>query len=179
MKISIWLPSRSAYLKKKGKEVIFDAEHFYDGYKNNSEYALKVLAAAANAGADVLALCDTNGGCLPEEIFEITSAVRKHLGNIELGIHVHNDSDNATANSLAAVRAGARQVQGTINGLGERCGNANLCTIIPNLTFKMGFETIGSEKIKMLTELSRFIFEIANLTPATNMPYVGMQRICP
>ena len=95
------------------------------------------------------------------------------LGNAALGIHVHNDSDNATANSLAAVRAGARQVQGTINGLGERCGNANLCTIIPNLTFKMGFETIGSEKVKMLTELSRFIFEIANLNPATNMPYVG------
>jgi 2-isopropylmalate synthase len=162
-----------AYLKTKGKEVIFDAEHFYDGYKNNPEYALKVLTAAANAGADVLALCDTNGGCLPEQIFDITSAVRNHLGNIALGIHVHNDSDNATANSLAAVRAGARQVQGTINGLGERCGNANLCTIIPNLTFKMGFDTIGSGKIKILTELSRYIFEIANLAPATNMPYVG------
>jgi 2-isopropylmalate synthase len=163
-----------AYLKKKGKEVIFDAEHFYDGYKNNAEYALKVLAAAANAGADVLALCDTNGGCLPEEIFAITTAVRKHVGGIQIGIHVHNDSDNATANSLAAVRAGARQVQGTINGLGERCGNANLCSIIPNLTFKMGFETIGGDKIKMLTELSRFICEIANLTPSINMPYVGL-----
>jgi 2-isopropylmalate synthase len=163
-----------AYMKKKGREVIFDAEHFYDGYKNNAEYALKVLSAAANAGADVLALCDTNGGCLPEEIFEITSAVRKHIGSIQLGIHVHNDSDNATANSLAAVRAGARQVQGTINGLGERCGNANLCTIIPNLTLKMGFETIGSDKIKMLTELSRFICEMANLTPSINMPYVGL-----
>jgi 2-isopropylmalate synthase len=163
-----------AYMKKKGKEIIFDAEHFYDGYKNNAEYALKVLSAAANAGADVLGLCDTNGGCLPEEIFEITAAVRKHIGGIQIGIHVHNDSDNATANSLAAVRAGARQVQGTINGLGERCGNANLCTIIPNLSLKMGFETIGHENIKMLTDLSRFICEIANLTPSMNMPYVGI-----
>jgi 2-isopropylmalate synthase len=162
-----------SYLKKRGLEIIFDAEHFYDGYKENPRYAIDVLKAAAEAGADVLALCDTNGGSLPEQIFEITSAVRKEIGSITLGIHVHNDSDSATASSLAAVRAGVRQVQGTINGLGERCGNANLCTIIPNLAFKMGFETLDSGRMKQLTELSRFIYEIANLTPVTNMPYVG------
>lgn len=162
-----------AYLKSKGLEIIFDAEHFYDGYKANPQYAVKVLAAATLAGADVLALCDTNGGSLPEQIFEITSAVRKEIATVMLGIHVHNDSDNATANSLAAVRAGARHVQGTINGLGERCGNANLCTIIPNLTFKMGYATIPESKIRSLTEISRFIFEIANLSPVSNMPYVG------
>jgi len=162
-----------AYLKKKGLEVIFDAEHFYDGFKENPAYALKVLEAAANAGADSLALCDTNGGSLPEQIFDITSQVRKVTGSVMLGIHVHNDSDNATANSLASVRAGVRMVQGTINGLGERCGNANLCTIIPNLTYKMGYATLDNDNIKGLTELSRFIFEIANLSPIMNMPYVG------
>ncbi|MCK4913185.1 MAG: citramalate synthase [Planctomycetes bacterium] len=161
------------YLKDKSVEVIFDAEHFYDGYKKNPQYSMKVLQAAAEAGAEALVLCDTNGGNLPNEIFEITKTVCEKFGQITIGIHTHNDSDCAVASCLAAVRAGARHVQGTINGLGERCGNANLCTVIPNLTFKMDFETLPNQKVKTLTEISRFIFEIANLTPVTNMPYVG------
>jgi len=161
------------YLKKHGLEAIFDAEHFFDGYKENPEYAMKVLAAAAQAGADALVLCDTNGGCMPEQVYEITRAVCKKFSPIMVGIHTHNDTDCATANSLAAVRAGAGHVQGTINGLGERCGNANLCVIIPDLAFKMGFEILSTEKIKTLTEVSRYIFEVSNLTPVINMPYVG------
>jgi len=161
------------FLKKHGIETIFDAEHFYDGYKENPEYAMRVLAAVAEAGADVLVLCDTNGGSLADEVYEITRAVCAELGTIVVGVHTHNDSDCATANTLSAVRAGARHVQGTMNGLGERCGNANLCTVIPNLAFKMGFEVLSPEKIKTLTEVSRFIFEIGNLTPVMNMPYVG------
>ncbi len=161
------------YLKKKGLETIFDAEHFFDGYKNNSDYAVKVLSAVAEAGADTIVLCDTNGGCLPEEVYEITKTVCKTLSGIVTGIHTHNDTDCATANCLAAVRAGARHIQGTANGLGERCGNANLCTVIPNLALKMGFDVLSAEKIKTLTKLSRFVFEIANLAPVMNMPYVG------
>ena len=161
------------FLKKRGLETIFDAEHFYDGYKQNREYAMKVLAAAAEAGADVLVLCDTNGGCLPNEVYEITKAVCAEVSPMVVGIHAHNDSDCATANSLAAVRAGARHVQGTMNGLGERCGNANLCTVIPDIAFKMGLKILSPERIKTLTEVSRFIFEIGNLTPVMNMPYVG------
>ena len=134
---------------------------------------MKVLAAAAEAGADVLVLCDTNGGCLPNEVYEITKAVCTEVSPMVVGIHTHNDSDCAPDNSLAAVRAGARHVQGTINGLGERCGNTNLCTIIPDLALKMGFEVLSSEKIKTLTEVSHFVFEIGNLTPVMNMPYVG------
>ncbi len=161
------------FLKNKGLETIFDAEHFYDGYKNNPEYAMKVLAAAAQAGADALVLCDTNGGCLPDEVFEITTAVCDQFSSMMVGVHTHNVSDCATANSLAAVRAGARHVQGTINGLGERCGNANLCTLIPDLAIKMRFDVLCPEKIKTLTKVSRFVFEIGNLTPTMNMPYVG------
>ncbi len=161
------------YIKKKGIETIFDAEHLFDGYKNNPEYAMKVLSTAAEAGSDVLVLCDTNGGSTPDQIYEITKAVCDQFTSLTVGIHTHNDSDCATANTLAAVRAGARHIQGTINGLGERCGNANLCTVIPNLAFKMGFDVLTHEKIKTLTEVSRFIFEIGNLTPVMNMPYVG------
>ncbi len=161
------------FLKKKKIETIFDAEHFFDGYKNNPEYAMKVLSAAAEAAADVLVLCDTNGGSLADEVYEITKAVCDRFSPLTVGIHAHNDSDCATANTLAAVRAGARHIQGTVNGLGERCGNANLCTVIPNLAFKMGLEVLSPEKIKTLTEVSRFIFEIGNLTPVMNMPYVG------
>lgn len=161
------------YLKDKGLEAIFDAEHFFDGYKENPEYAMKVLAAAAEAGADALVLCDTNGGSLPEDIFEITGAVCQAFGSVNVGIHVHNDTDCATANSLAAIRAGARHVQGTINGIGERTGNANLCSVVPNLTLKMGYETLPPEKMKSLTEVSRFIFEVANMAPVMNLPYVG------
>ncbi|MHC4582110.1 MAG: citramalate synthase [Planctomycetota bacterium] len=161
------------YLKKRGLEVIFDSEHFYDGYKANPEYAMKVLAVAADAGADALVLCDTNGGCLPGQVYEITKAVCEQFGGAEIGIHAHNDTDCATANSLAAVRAGAKHVQGTINGLGERCGNANLCTVIPNIKFKTDFEVLDAEKVKTLTEVSRYVFEICNVTPVMNMPYVG------
>ncbi|MHC4060511.1 MAG: citramalate synthase [Planctomycetota bacterium] len=161
------------FMKAHGLESIFDAEHFYDGYKHNPDYSMKVLAAAAEAGADVLVLCDTNGGALPSEVYEVTRAVCEQFGPMAVGIHAHNDGDCATANSLAAVRAGARHVQGTMNGIGERCGNANLCTLIPNLAFKMGFEVLSPERIKALTEVSRFIFEILNLAPVMNMPYVG------
>jgi len=161
------------YMKKHGMETLFDAEHFYDGYKKNSEYAMKVLDAAAQGGADVLVLCDTNGGCLADEVYEITKAVSGRFGNLMIGIHAHNDTDCATANSLAAVRAGARHVQGTINGLGERCGNANLCVVIPNLTIKMGLDVMSPENIKSLTEVSRYVFEVGNLAPVMNMPYVG------
>jgi 2-isopropylmalate synthase len=161
------------YLKKHGVETIFDAEHFFDGYKANPEYAMKVLAAAAEAGADAIVLCETNGGCMPDQVYEITKTVCGQFGNIMVGIHTHNDTDCATANSLAAVRAGVRHVQGTINGLGERCGNANLCAIIPNLALKMGFEVLDSDKIRTLTEVSRYVFEIGNIAPVMNMPYVG------
>jgi len=161
------------YLKSADLEVIFDAEHFYDGYKQNPEYSAKVLSAAAEAGCDVLVLCDTNGGSIPEEVYELTKIVCDKFSPLVVGIHTHNDSDCATANTLAAVRAGARHVQGTINGLGERCGNANLCTVIPNLSLKMGYKVLDEEKIRTLTEVSRFIFEIGNLTPSLNMPYVG------
>jgi len=161
------------YLKSKGVEAIFDAEHFYDGYKANPKYAMKVLAAAAEVGADVLVLCDTNGGSLPPEIEKITTTVCKKFPSVEVGIHAHDDTGCATANSLAAVRAGARHVQGTINGLGERCGNANLCVVMPNLAVKMGFDVLSPEKLKTLTEVSHFVFETANLTPVLNMPYVG------
>ncbi len=161
------------YLKNQGVETIFDAEHFFDGCKENPEYAMKVLAAAAEAGADALVLCDTNGGSLPEHIFEVTQQVCRTLGSVVVGIHTHNDSDCATANSLAAVRAGARHVQGTMNGLGERCGNANLCAVVPGLAFKMGFDVLNPEKLRMLTETSRFVFEVGNLAPVLNLPYVG------
>ena len=161
------------YLKKHDKEVIFDAEHFFDGYKANAEYSLKVLKTVADAWVDSIVLCETNGGALPHEVFEITQAVCKAIPNVEIGIHCHNDTDCAVANSLASIQAGSRQVQGTINGIGERCGNANLCTIIPNLELKMGYETVGSAKVAKITELSRFVFEIANMQPATHMAYVG------
>jgi len=161
------------YLKDAGKEVFFDAEHFYDGYKNNPEYAVAVLKAAVRGGADGLVLCDTNGGCLPNEVYEITSAVCREFPAATVGIHTHNDSDCATANTLSAVRAGARHVQGTINGIGERTGNANLCSVIPDLVFKMGYELMKGEKLRTLTEVSRFIYEVGNMAPATNMAYVG------
>jgi len=161
------------FLKKHGIETFFDAEHFFDGYKANPDYAFKVLAAAAEAGADALVLCDTNGGTLPDQIYQITKEVCQKFAPIVIGIHAHNDTDCATANTVAAVRAGARHVQGTINGIGERCGNANLCTVIPNLALKMRFDLLTPDKIKTLTEVSRFVFEIGNLTPVMNMPYVG------
>ncbi len=161
------------YLKQHGKEVVFDAEHFFDGYKDNAEYALKSLAAAAEAGADSLALCDTNGGSFPDEIFEITRIVCAQFPDTTVGIHCHNDSEMAVANSIRAVQAGATQVQGTINGLGERCGNANLCSIIPNLQLKLGLECIPAAAMRNLTSVARSVSEIANLPLNEKAPYVG------
>ena len=160
------------YLKAQGMEVVFDAEHFFDGYKANPDYALQTLAAAADAGADSLCLCDTNGGSFPEEIFDVTQVVTRRFATA-VGIHCHNDGEMAVANSVAAVRAGATQVQGTINGIGERCGNANLCSIIPNLQLKLGFECIPAQRMEHLTSLARYVSEIANLVPNEKAPYVG------
>jgi len=161
-----------SYLKKNGKEVIYDAEHFFDGYKDNPEYALKTLMAAELAGADTLVLCDTNGGTLPDEVSEIVKAVKQKTA-IELGIHAHNDCELAVANSISAIRSGCTHVQGTINGYGERCGNANLCSVIPNLQIKQKFTCIPDEKITGLTTLSRFVSEVANLIPDNKIPFVG------
>ncbi len=160
------------YLISQGKTVFFDAEHFFDGYKNNSEYALLALKTAHEAGATRLVLCDTNGGCINTEIYKMTKAVQEHLPDAKIGIHVHNDGDMAVANSLAAVEAGAIQIQGTINGYGERCGNANLCSIIPNLQLKMGKEAIGNN-LEKLVDISKKIAEIANKTINNHSPYVG------
>ncbi len=161
-----------SFLKNNGREVIFDAEHFFDGYKENPEYALKTLERAEAAGADWLVLCDTNGGTLCQEIRKAVEAA-KRMTKVSLGIHVHNDNGMAVANSLAAVEAGVTQVQGTINGYGERCGNADLCVIIPNLKLKLGIECLGDEKLKHLREISRFVNEVANLIPDEKQPYVG------
>ncbi|MGE5415275.1 MAG: citramalate synthase [Acidobacteriota bacterium] len=160
------------YLKEKGLEVFFDAEHFFDGYKANSAYALKVCQVAEEAGADCIVLCDTNGGTLSWEIETIMKAVKKSI-NAPLGIHAHNDSGCAVSNSLAAVRHGATQVQGTFNGYGERCGNADLCSIIPNLEVKMNKRCLPPGKLKKLTETSRYISEISNMPHANNQPFVG------
>ncbi len=160
------------YMKEQGREAVFDAEHFYDGYKSNPEYALKCLRAAAEGGADCLVLCDTNGGSVPSEIEEITAAVAKAL-DTPLGFHGHNDSGCGVANTLAAVRAGAVHVQGTINGLGERTGNADLCQIIPNLQLKLGKRCLPDENLKRLTEVSRYLAELASVPPDDGQPYVG------
>ncbi len=161
-----------AYLKSKGLTVFYDAEHFFDGYKANPAYALATLKAACAGGADVCVLCDTNGGSLPSEIAGIIEQLRREL-DVPLGIHCHNDGELAVANTIAAVYAGAIQVQGTVNGYGERCGNANLCSVIPNLTLKCGFPTIPREKLAGLTGLSRYVSELANLHPAAQQPFVG------
>jgi 2-isopropylmalate synthase len=161
-----------AFLKSRGLEAIYDAEHFFDGCKANPAYALETLKAARDGGAETLVLCDTNGGSLPQEIKELVELVKSHL-DVPLGIHVHNDGEMAVANSIVAVQAGVTHVQGTINGYGERCGNANLCSIIPNLTLKCGLETIPRQNLVHLTGLSRFVSEVANVTPDTHQPYVG------
>ena len=160
------------FLKKEFDEIFYDAEHFFDGYKANPEHALNTLKAASDAGADCLVLCDTNGGSLPEEIIKAIKAVKKTV-KIPLGIHCHNDSDLAVANSLAAVEEGAVQVQGTINGYGERCGNANLCSIIPNLNIKMAIKCLSDTQLSRLSEVSRFVSEMANLPHNSHLPYVG------
>ena len=161
-----------AHLKANGREVVVDAEHFFDGWRANREYALAVLQAAADAGADWLVLCDTNGGSLPAEIGEAVAEVVGAFGS-SVGIHAHNDGELAVANSLAAVAAGARQVQGTINGYGERAGNANLCSIVPNLVLKLGLECAAGEHLDRLTELSRAVDDIANVDPNPRLPFVG------
>ncbi|NLE28094.1 MAG: citramalate synthase [Phycisphaerae bacterium] len=164
------------HCKRKGREVIFDAEHFFDGFKRSPEYSLEVLTAAVNAGATTLCLCDTNGGTLPTEVFDMTSkVVQAFNGQVIVAFHAHNDSNLAVANSLEAVRAGARGIQGTINGIGERCGNADLTSILPNLAIKMGYEVLPSpENLKKLTETSRYVYEVANLNPRENQPFVGV-----
>ncbi len=163
-----------AYAGTRVEEVMFDAEHFFDGYKANPTYALDCLKAAERAGARWLVLCDTNGGSLPHEIERIVGEVVKTFPGSKLGIHTHNDTENAVANTLAAVRAGVRQVQGTINGLGERCGNANMIALIPNLVLKMGFETgLKPGAMARLTHLSRLLDDRLNVTPNRSAAYVG------
>jgi 2-isopropylmalate synthase len=163
-----------ALVVKKKREALFDAEHFFDGYKSNPGYALEVAKAAYDAGCRWVVLCDTNGGTLPHDISRIVSEVARVIPGSHLGIHCHNDTENAVANSLAAVQAGVRQVQGTLNGVGERCGNANLISIIPTLMLKMGFKTgIAPEKLVHLTEVSRFLDDRLNRTPNPHAAYVG------
>ncbi len=162
-----------SYLKPRVEELFYDAEHFFDGFKDDREYALKTLEAALAGGAVCLVLCDTNGGTLTSALVDIIKAVKKRLPRVPLGIHAHNDSELAVANSLAAVELGCVQVQGTINGVGERCGNANLVSIIPNLKLKMGLECISDANLKRLTEVSRFVCELANVRPNRYQPYVG------
>ena len=161
------------YLKSKGKEVIFDAEHFFDGYKANSQYALRTIQTAISGEADVIVLCDTNGGTMVGDLKEIVKDVRKSFPGIPLGIHAHNDCGLGVANSLAAVEAGAKMVQGTINGYGERCGNADLISVIANLQLKVGRKCIDDSKIKYLTEVSRYVSDIANIPPLNESPFVG------
>jgi 2-isopropylmalate synthase len=160
------------YLKSKKLTVFFDAEHFFDGYKDNQDYALKTLEVAVLAGVDYVVLCDTNGGSLPLDVAAAVKSVKKMV-KVPLSIHTHNDADLAVANSLAAVRSGVTQVQGTINGYGERCGNANLCSLIPNLKIKMGINCITGKQMAKLTGVSRYVAEIANLAPPNQLPYVG------
>jgi 2-isopropylmalate synthase len=161
------------YLRAQGREIIYDAEHFFDGWKLNPEYALETIQAAARAGAKLIALCDTNGGSMPEEIAALTTAAQAGL-DIPVGIHCHNDCDLAVANSLAAIDAGAVQVQGTINGIGERCGNADLISIAANLALKkQGYQVLRPDGVRHLTEISRFVYETANMNFRANQAFVG------
>jgi len=161
-----------AFLKENVPEVIYDAEHFFDGYKANPSYAIKTLQAAEAAKADCIVLCDTNGGNMPYEITEIIKSVQKQI-TTPLGIHTHNDSECAVANTLHAVKQGVVHVQGTINGFGERCGNANLCSIIPGLKLKLNKECISDEQLRRLREVSRYVYELANIAPEKHQAYVG------
>lgn len=161
-----------AYLKAQGRRVMYDAEHFFDGYKADRAYSLETLQAAMRGGAEILVLCDTNGGLLPWEAESIVRDVRQTV-KFPLGIHAHNDGESAVINSLVAVREGAVQVQGTINGVGERAGNANLCSIMPNLELKMGYTCLPQGNLAKLYELSHFVDEVANITPNDHLPYIG------
>ena len=158
---------------KNNKEFMFDAEHFFDGYKANPKYALACIKAAYDNGAKWIVLCDTNGGTLPHEVTKIVKEVSEHIPGENLGIHAHNDTGNAVANSLSAVLAGARQIQGTLNGLGERCGNANLSGIIPTLKLKLGLDCISDKQLQLLTQTSRLVSELANLPHDDRQAYVG------
>jgi 2-isopropylmalate synthase len=162
-----------AHLKACGRRVFYDAEHFFDGFRANSEYALDTLRAAVEAGAETIILCDTNGGSLPEYVEETVALVGARFPRVRLGIHAHNDGELAVANTLAAVEAGATQVQGTFNGYGERCGNANLCSVIPNLELKLDRRCLPPGKLEQLTHVSRYINEVANLVPNDRAPFVG------
>jgi 2-isopropylmalate synthase len=161
-----------AYLKSKGRRIFYDAEHFFDGFKTNPEYALETLRRAVESGAERIILCDTNGGTMPWEVRDIVALVKGECA-APLGIHAHNDADMAVANSLVAIESGVVQVQGTINGIGERCGNANLCSIVPNLELKMKRTVLGERRLAHLREVSNFVTEIANLMPNKHQPYVG------
>jgi len=161
-----------SYLKAHGKEVMFDAEHLFDGFKDDPDYAMSVLSAAESAGADWLVLCDTNGGCLPHEIHDITKSIVAAV-KTPIGIHAHNDIGTGVANAIEGVRAGASQVQGTMNGYGERCGNANLISIIPGLTLKLGVDCGGARKLRHLRDLSMFVDDLINVRNDTRAPYVG------
>jgi 2-isopropylmalate synthase len=163
-----------AYLREQGRDVIYDAEHFFDGWKANADYAAKTIRAAAEAGAKLVVMCDTNGGSLPEEVAALTKEASAAV-DVPLGIHCHNDCELAVANSLAAVDAGAVHVQGTVNGLGERCGNVDLISVIGNLLLKKSqkFETLSRERVQHLTELSRYVYEIANMNFRNGQPFVG------
>lgn len=169
------------FFRSQGRRVIYDAEHWFDGYKHNRDYALQTLKTATAAGAEWLVLCDTNGGTLPHEVSQIVEGVvKQNEENLtqfpipQIGIHTHNDSDMAVANALAAVMAGATMVQGTINGYGERCGNANLCSLIPNLQLKLGYSCIAEHQLGQLAEASRFVSEVVNLAPDEHAPFVGL-----
>ncbi len=166
------IASSVAYLKANGRHVVNDAEHFFDGYADDPEYALATLAAAAEAGADVLVLCDTNGGTLPTRLYEVVRTVCGRVA-VPVGIHTHNDGGCAVANTLMAVEAGARHVQGTINGIGERCGNADLTSVIPSLQLKLGYDCVTDRQLHALTDLAHFVNEVANLDPVDRSAYVG------
>jgi 2-isopropylmalate synthase len=162
------------FARAEGKRVIYDAEHFFDAWREDRGYALECLRAATAAGAENVTLCDTNGSSLPGQVAEATAAVVAELGGrVEVGIHTHNDAECGVANSLAAVEAGARMVQGTLNGYGERCGNANLVSILPALQLKLGYECVPADRLRLLTETAHFIDELTNTTPDTDQPYVG------
>jgi 2-isopropylmalate synthase len=161
------------YCKAQGREVLYDAEHCFDGLRHNPEYALRTLRAARDAGATVLIMCDTNGGTLPEDIAERVELVKRELPGVAIGIHCHNDCDVAVANTLAAVAKGATQVQGTINGIGERCGNVDLISVIANLSLKRGYEVLQPCSLHHLTEVSRYVYEIANMNFRPGQPFVG------
>jgi 2-isopropylmalate synthase len=161
-----------AYLTAQGRHVLYDAEHFFDGYKLDPAYALETIQAAARGGAEIIVLCDTNGGAIPWDVATVVRAVRSTIST-PLGIHAHNDSENAVANSLSAVKEGCIQIQGTINGYGERCGNANLCAIIPNLEIKLNLRCLPEGHLEKLFDLSHYVAEVANLSPDEHMAYVG------